>query len=85
MTEQNIKISRNEEIEKKEMTSVSSKLLDELKNWNEDFTMHGFKNIMKAEYMITRIIWILLTKGMVAYSIYCKLFIILFYEIIEKY
>ena len=85
MTEQNIKISRNEEIEKKEMTSVSSKLLDELKNWNEDFTMHGFKNIMKAEYMITRIIWILLTKGMVAYSIYFKLFIILFYEIIEKY
>ncbi len=85
MSEHKTKISRDKEIEKKEGETIGSKLLDELKNWNEDFTMHGFKNIMKAEYMITRIIWILLTKGMVAYSIYCKLFIIFFYEIIEKY
>ena len=80
MSEQKTKISRDKEIEKKEGETIGSKLLDELKNWNEDFTMHGFKNIMIAEYMITRIIWILLTKGMVAYSIYCKLFIILFYD-----
>jgi hypothetical protein len=72
MSKQKIKNSQDGDTEEKEKESIGTKLLDELKNWDEGFTMHGFKNIMKAEYMITRIIWILLTKGMVVYSIYCK-------------
>jgi hypothetical protein len=49
MNEENIKNSRDEKTEKEEKESIGIKLLDELKNWNEDFTMHGFKNIMKEK------------------------------------
>ena len=51
---------------------LGTELVDELENWTEDFTMHGFKIIMKAEYIATRIVWIILTMGMVVYCICCK-------------
>ena len=51
---------------------LGRRLINEWKDWLEDFTMHGFKNIMKAEYPATRFVWILFTMGMIVYSIYCK-------------
>ena len=67
--ETNIQKSKENEEEEK---GLSKKLLNEWKEWLGDFTMHGFKNIMKAEYPATRFVWILFTMGMIVYSIYCK-------------
>ena len=67
--ETNIQKSKENEEEEK---GLSKKLLNEWKEWLGDFTMHGFGNIINAEYVFTRIIWTLLTTGAIVYSIYCK-------------
>jgi hypothetical protein len=72
MSKTNVKSDpKGEECDEEDKT-LGGKLFDELSDWTQDFTMHGFPNTMRAEYLSTRIVWGLITLGMLIYSIYCK-------------
>lgn len=74
---ENIEGNRNEKIsegEENEETAESlvAEISSFIKEWISAFTMHGFGNIMNAQFRAAKLVWTILTIGLISYCIYCK-------------
>ena len=68
-----IKLSNDTGEEKKEEKTLGKSIVEYLKEWCDDTTSHGFKNIVKTDSWMIRIAWILLVIGSMSYCMLSKL------------
>ena len=66
-------INLNNGEEKKKEETLGRSIIEYLKEWCDDTTSHGFKNIVKTDSWIIRIAWILLVLGSMSYCMLSKL------------
>lgn len=58
----------NEETAESLISEISSFIIE----WIGAFTMHGFGNIINAEFRVAKVVWTILTIGLIGYCIFCK-------------